>query len=78
MYCYYYTDLVLTLALFVALISLYLRVFSELKVKQYLHWVAMLVLLGTALFSYAIVDRSSRQFRPISPSSFRKTCISSA
>ena len=59
MYCYYYTDLVLTLALFVALISLYLRVFSELKVRQYLHWVAMLVLLGTAAFSYAIVDQSS-------------------
>jgi hypothetical protein len=59
MYCYYYTDLVLTLAMFVALISLYLRVFSELKVRQYLHWVAMLVLLGTAMFSYAIVDQSS-------------------
>ena len=61
MYCYYYTDLVLTLALFVALISLYLRVFSELKVKQYLHWVAMLVLLGTALFSYAIVNQTAGQ-----------------
>ena len=61
MNCYYYTDLVLTLALFVALISLYLRVFSELKVKQYLHWLAMLVLLGTALFSYAIVDQSAGQ-----------------
>lgn len=59
MYCYYYTDLVLTLALFVALISLYQRVFGELKVRQYLHWVAMLVLLGTALFSYAIVDQSA-------------------
>ena len=61
MYCYYYTDLVLTLALFVALISLYLRVFSELKVGQYLHWVAMLVLLGTAGVSYAIVDHSAQQ-----------------
>jgi len=59
MYCYYYTDLVLTLALFVALISLYLRVFGELKVGQYLHWVAVLVLLGTAMFSYAIVDQST-------------------
>jgi hypothetical protein len=61
MYCYYYTDLVLTLALFVALMSLYQRVFSELKVRQYLHWVGMLVLLGTALFSYAIVDQSAGQ-----------------
>ncbi len=61
MYCYYYTDLVLTLALFVALISLYLRVFAELKVGQYLHWVAMMVLLGTAIVSYAIVDHSAGQ-----------------
>ncbi len=61
MYCYYYTDLLLTLALFVALLSLYTRVFSELKVKQYLYFVAMAVLLGTAIFSYAIVDRSSER-----------------
>lgn len=61
MYCYYYTDLVLTLALFVALISLYTRVFGELKVKQYLYFVAMLVLLGTAMFSYAVVDQSSER-----------------
>lgn len=61
MYCYYYTDLVLTLALFVALISLYLKVFGELKVGQYLHWVAVLVLLGTAIFSYAIVNQSTDQ-----------------
>jgi hypothetical protein len=61
MYCYYYSDLLLTLALFVALISLYTRVFGELKVKQYLYFVAMAVLLGTAIFSYAIVDRSSER-----------------
>ncbi len=58
-YCYFYTDLILTLALFIALISLYVRVFSELKVKQLLYFVAMSLLLGTALFSYAVVDRSS-------------------
>lgn len=61
MYCYYYSDLVLTLALFVALISLYVRVFGELKVGPYLYYVAMLVLLGTAIFSYAIVDQSSER-----------------
>lgn len=59
MYCYFYSDLILTLALFIALTSLYVRVFSELKVKQYLYSVAMVVLLGTAIFSYAVVDRSS-------------------
>jgi hypothetical protein len=59
MYCYYYTDLVLTLTLFVALISLYMRVFSELKIKQYLYFVAMVVLLGTAIFSYAVVAQTT-------------------
>ncbi|HMD42957.1 MAG TPA: hypothetical protein VKH45_07785 [Candidatus Acidoferrum sp.] len=59
MYCYYYTDLVLTLTLFVALLSLYMRVFSELKVKQFLYFVAMVVLLGTAFFSYAVVNQTS-------------------
>jgi hypothetical protein len=34
-------------------------VFSELKVKQFLYFVAMALLLGTALFSYAVVDRTS-------------------
>jgi hypothetical protein len=61
MYCYYYSDLILTLALFIALTSLYVRVFSELRVRQYLYSVAMVVLLGTAFFSYAVVDRSSEQ-----------------
>jgi hypothetical protein len=61
MSCYYYTDLVLTLTLFIALMSLYMRVFGELKVKQYLYFVAMMVLLGTAIFSYAIVYQSSER-----------------
>lgn len=61
MYCYYYTDFVLTLTLFVALISLYTQVFSELKIKQYLYFVAMLVLLGTSIFSYAVVNQSSEK-----------------
>src|SRR5271165_1556587 len=59
MYCYFYTDLVLTLALFVAVISLYSRVLGELKLKQYMNLVAGLLLLGTTIFSYAVVVRSS-------------------
>src|SRR5450432_1720010 len=59
MYCYYYTDLVLTLALFVAVISLYSRVLGELKLKQFMNLVAGLLLLGTTIFSYAVVDHSS-------------------
>jgi hypothetical protein len=61
MNCYYYTDLVLTLALFVAVLSLYSLVLSELKLKQYMNLVAGFLLLGTAIFSYAVVDRSTDQ-----------------
>jgi hypothetical protein len=61
MYCYYYTDLILTLALFVAVLSLYSRVLGELKLKQYMNMVAGLLLLGTAIFSYAVVDRSTER-----------------
>jgi hypothetical protein len=61
MYCYYYTDLVLTLALFVAVMSLFLRIFGELKIKNYLSFMAMALLLGTVFFSYAVVDRTSDQ-----------------
>jgi hypothetical protein len=65
MRCYYYTDLILTLALFVAVISLFSRVLGELKLKQYMHLVAGLLLLGTTIFSYAVVDRSSSQLSTI-------------
>lgn len=59
MYCYFYTDLVLTLALFIAIISLFSRILGELKLKQYMNLVAGLLLLGTTIFSYAVVDQSS-------------------
>jgi hypothetical protein len=59
MYCYYYTDLVLTLALFVAVLSLYSRVLGDLKLKQYMNMVAGLLFFGTAVFSYAVFDRST-------------------
>jgi uncharacterized membrane protein YhaH (DUF805 family) len=58
-YCYFYTDLILTLALFVAVISLYSRVLNELKLKQFMNLVAGLLLIGTILFSYAVVARSA-------------------
>lgn len=61
MYAYFYTDALLTLALFIALISLYSYVFGELRFSKYLQLTAVLLLLGTALFSYAVVAQSSNQ-----------------
>ena len=58
-YVYFYTDALLTLALYVALISLYSHVFGELQFGKYVRTTAVLLLLGTALFSYAVVAQSS-------------------
>jgi hypothetical protein len=58
-YFYFYSDAVLTIFLFLALITLYLYVFDEMKVEKYLRLVAVLLLAGTALFSYGVVQQSS-------------------
>jgi len=60
-YAYYYTDALLTLALYVAVISLYSHVFGELGFGRYLRFSAVLLLLGTALFSYGVVAQSSER-----------------
>jgi len=58
-YFYFYSDALLTITLFFALISLYSRVFQELRVERYVRLGAVLVLGGTAWFSYAVVNQSS-------------------
>jgi hypothetical protein len=58
-YAYYYTDCLLTIALFVAVISLASRVFAELNLARYVRFVAVLLLLGTAGFTYAVVAQST-------------------
>jgi hypothetical protein len=60
-YVYFYTDALLTLALYVALISLYAHVFAELQLGKYVRLLAVFLLLGTALFSYAVVAQSSER-----------------
>jgi hypothetical protein len=60
-YAYYYTDCLLTVALFVAVISLASRVFAELHFTRYVRFVAVLLLLGTAGFSYAVVAQSTER-----------------
>lgn len=61
MYVYYYTDPLLTLALFAVLISLFLRVFEELGFAKHIRGGAGFLLLGTVLFSYAVVAQSSER-----------------
>ena len=56
---YFYTDCLLTITLFVAVISLASRVFAELNLSRYVRLIAVLLLLGTAGFSYAVVAQSA-------------------
>ena len=58
-YFYFYSDAVLTIALFFAVISLFSHVFEEMRIERYLRFAAVLLLAGTAWFSYAIVSQSS-------------------
>src|ERR1700731_4010184 len=60
-YCYYYSDAILTIFLYLALITLYLHVFDEMKVEKYVRLAATLLLAGTALFSYGVVQQSSQR-----------------
>jgi len=60
-FAYFYTDALLTIALYGALISLYTRIFGELEIGKYVRLTAVLLLLGTALFSYAVVAQSEQK-----------------
>ena len=61
MQCYYYTDALLTVLLYVSLISLYSRVFGELRFAKHMRLAAVALLLGTAGFSYAVVTQSGNR-----------------
>ncbi len=58
-YLYYYSDALLTIFLYLALSSLYTHVFSELKAERYVRFGTLLLLAGTALFSYGVVHEST-------------------
>jgi hypothetical protein len=60
-YFYYYSDALLTIFLYLALITLYLHVFDEMKVEKYVRLAAVLLLAGTALFSYAVIHESQHR-----------------
>jgi hypothetical protein len=60
-FAYFFTDVLLTMALYLALISLYTRIFAELEFGKYVRLTAVLLLAGTTVFSYAVVAQSSER-----------------
>jgi hypothetical protein len=60
-YFYYYSDALLTIGLFFALISLYSRVLEEMKAERLVRLGSILLLAGTAWFSYEIVQQSTHR-----------------
>lgn len=60
-YAYFYTDALLTLALYVALISLFSDVLGEFRFGKYVRLSAVLLLLGTAVFSYGVIAQSTER-----------------
>jgi hypothetical protein len=60
-YFYYYSDALLTIALYFAILNLYCLVFDEMKVERHLRLGAILLLGGTAWFSYAVISQSSHR-----------------
>jgi hypothetical protein len=58
-YFYYYSDALLTIFLYFALMSLYSYVFDELKAERLVSLGAFALLVGTAIFSYSVVQQSS-------------------
>jgi hypothetical protein len=57
-YYYYYTESVLTILMFWVIITFYLQVFEEMGVSRQIQAAAVLLLAGTALFSYAVVHQN--------------------
>ena len=60
-YFYYYSDAILTICLYFALMGLYSFVFEELGATTYVRAFSMLLLAGTALFSYGVIHQSENR-----------------
>jgi len=54
-YYYYYSESILTIVMFCVIIQLYQHVFVEMNVSRYIRGAAAILLVATALFSYAVV-----------------------
>jgi hypothetical protein len=60
-YFYFYSEALLIIVLYFALTGLYLKVFEEMRVERYVRLGAVLLLAGTACFTYAVVSQSSHR-----------------
>lgn len=60
-YFYYYSDALLTICLYFALMGLYAIVLEELKADLLLRLGTLLLLAGTAWFSYGVIQQSSNK-----------------
>jgi hypothetical protein len=58
-YAYYYSDALLTIALFFVVMSFYHQVFQEMGVGKYVRGASILLLSATALFSYLVVHQNT-------------------
>ena len=58
-YFYYYSDALLTVALYLALISLFIHVFKELGAEKLVIFGACCLLILTSLFSYFVIQQST-------------------
>ena len=58
-YFYYYSDALLTILLYFALSTLYAHVFRELNAERLVKMGALILLAGTALFSYGVIQEST-------------------
>jgi hypothetical protein len=59
LYFYYYSDALLTVGLYFGLITLYSFVLGELQTGRYVRLAAIVLLAGTAFFSYQVIQQSS-------------------
>lgn len=58
LYCYYYSDALLTISLFFVVMSFYRQVFQQLGAGKYVRGASVLLLSTTALFSFAVVHQN--------------------
>jgi len=59
LYTYYYSDVLLTIFLYFAILSLYMLVFEEMKVSRYIRAGGSALLVLTALVSYSMIHQNA-------------------
>ena len=58
-YTYYYSDALLTICLYFALMGLFVHVFEEMDIARYVRVATLLLLGGTSWFSYQVISGAS-------------------